>query len=73
MTKPNTKAKAEKGIGHDVDHFHQHRIPEMKLRSGSVVGKIPKMLSDGRSIIFIRPGKESQQIVERYEKILRLS
>jgi len=48
----------------------QVRIPESKLKRGSLRGKIEVVL-DERTTIYVKPGKDIESIKEKYLKHMR--
>mgnify|MGYP001263465721 CR=1 FL=1 len=45
---------------------HQDKVPKQKLSAGSVVGKYPVILDDGRTIIYITDKRKEREIRLRY-------
>lgn len=60
--------KISKGLGAEVNYAIQGPIPHKKLLAGSIIGKIPIPLSDGRTIIYARPGADIEAVREKFEK-----
>jgi len=52
--------KTAKGIGAAVVYTEQNHIPHTKIKAGSLVGKIPIRLADGRTTIYCYPEKEAE-------------
>jgi hypothetical protein len=49
--------------------FNNH-IPESKLKHGSLKGKIPVYLSDGRTVVWIAKNKSVKETRAKYEQIV---
>jgi hypothetical protein len=45
---------------------HQIRVPKLKLSTGSLIGKYPVVLDDGRTIIYITDKSKESEIRLRY-------
>ena len=50
----------------DMSNHHRDAIPKSKLSSGSVTGKFPVLLDDGRTIVFISDKSREKEIRLRY-------
>ncbi len=46
---------------------HQDNVPRSKLSSGSLAGKFPVTLDDGKTIIFISDKSKELETRQRYE------
>ena len=51
------------------DH-EQYDIPRRKLAQGSIKGRYPVILSDGRTIVYVKDGRKRLEVKEKYEKHL---
>jgi len=47
---------------------HKLRVPKPKLSTGSLTGKYPVVLDDGRTIIYITDKSKESEIRLRYQK-----
>jgi hypothetical protein len=56
--------KSERKLG--SDHFKE-KIPESKLSMGSLTGKFPVILDNGRTIIYIADSTKEEETRLKYE------
>jgi hypothetical protein len=50
----------------EISNRYHDAVPKSKLSSGSVVGKYPVMLDDGRTIVYIADKSREREIRLRY-------
>lgn len=56
--------KSEHKLG--SDHYKE-KIPEAKLSMGSITGKFPVVLDNGRTIIYIADSSKEEETRQKYE------
>ena len=49
-----------------ISNHHKDSVPTSKLTAGSVTGKFPVLLDDGRTIVFIADKSREREIRLRY-------
>ena len=56
----------------DLRSGYQQKIPASKLKRGSLKGKVCIPLSDGKTWIFVKRGKNLKKIKEKYEQLIKM-
>lgn len=51
----------------DLSNHHKDTVPKSKLLTGSLIGKYPIILDDGRTIIFISDKSKESETIQKYE------
>jgi hypothetical protein len=59
--------KPNYAFGHSMDQANQQgRVPKYKMLTGSVTGKYPVVLDDGRTIIYVTDKSREEEVRSKY-------
>jgi hypothetical protein len=70
----HTKAsdsKTSKGLGSRINYHEQNKLTVQHLKAGSIIGKIPIPLSDGKTVVFAKCQEDVEKVKAFWEKKIK--